>query len=29
MTKIDQGEIVIEGYRKEEGGAVTTAKCFE
>ncbi len=28
-TKIDQGEILIEGYRKPEGGAVTTAKCFE
>jgi hypothetical protein len=29
LTKIDQGEIVISGYRKPEGGAVTTAKCFE
>jgi hypothetical protein len=28
-TKIDQGEIVITGYRKPEGGAVTEAKCFE
>lgn len=29
ITKIDQGELVISGYRKPEGGAVTTAKCFE
>ncbi|MCC6597901.1 MAG: hypothetical protein IT559_03850 [Alphaproteobacteria bacterium] len=29
MTKIDQGELVISGYRKPEGGAVTTVKCFE
>ncbi len=29
QTKIDQGEIVITGYRKPEGGAVTEAKCFE
>ena len=28
-TKIDQGPIVISGYRKPEGGTVTTAKCFE
>jgi hypothetical protein len=29
LTKIDQGELVISGYRKPEGGAVTTAACFE
>lgn len=31
MTKVDQGEIVISGYRKDEpmGGTVTTAACFE
>jgi len=28
-TKLDQGEIVIKGHREPEGGAVTTAACFE
>lgn len=27
-TRVDQGEIVIKGYRKPEGGAVTWAECF-
>ena len=27
-TRIDQGEIVIKGYRKDEGGAVTWAECY-
>lgn len=27
-TRIDQGEIVIKGYRKPEGGAVTWAECY-
>lgn len=31
MTKVDQGEIIISGYRKDDpmGGTVTTAACFE
>lgn len=29
QTKIDQGEIVIHGHRKPEGGAETWADCFE
>ena len=29
LTRVDQGEIVISGYRKPEGGTVTTAACFE
>ena len=29
MTKIDQGEIVIHGKRKPEGGAETWADCYE
>jgi hypothetical protein len=29
QTKIDQGEIVIKGFRKDEGGAQTWAECFE
>ncbi len=29
QTRIDQGPIVISGYRKPEGGAVTTAACFD
>lgn len=28
-TKIDQGEIVIKGYRKPEGGTDTYAECYE
>lgn len=28
-TRIDQGEIVIQGHRKPEGGTETTAQCFE
>ncbi len=28
-TKIDQGEIVIKGRRKPEGGAETWAECYE
>lgn len=28
-TKIDQGEIVIKGRHKPEGGAETWAECFE
>jgi hypothetical protein len=28
-TKIDQGEIVIKGERKPEGGTNTWAECFE
>lgn len=28
-TRIDQGPIVISGYRKPEGGTETTAACFE
>ncbi len=28
-TKIDQGEIVIKGFRKPEGGAKTWAECYE
>jgi hypothetical protein len=28
-TRIDQGEIVIKGHRKPEGGAETWAECFE
>lgn len=28
-TRIDQGEIVIKGRRKPEGGAETWAECFE
>lgn len=28
-TKIDQGEIVIKGYRKPEGGTETWAECFQ
>lgn len=27
-TKIDQGEIVIKGYRKPEGGTETWAECY-
>src|SRR5262245_41115502 len=29
MTRIDQGEIVIKGYKKPEGGTNTYAECFE
>lgn len=29
QTRIDQGEIVIHGYRKPEGGTVTEADCFD
>lgn len=29
QTRIDQGPIIVTGYRKPEGGAVTEAKCFE
>lgn len=29
MTRIDQGEIVIQGHRKPEGGTDTKALCFE
>ncbi|MGB4108207.1 MAG: hypothetical protein WBK55_10500 [Alphaproteobacteria bacterium] len=29
MTRIDQGEIVIKGHRKPEGGTDTWAECFE
>lgn len=28
-TRIDQGPIVISGFRKPEGGTDTTAACFE
>ncbi len=28
-TRIDQGPIIISGYRKPEGGTVTTAACFD
>ena len=28
-TRIDQGEIVIQGHRKPEGGTETKALCFE
>lgn len=28
-TRIDQGEIVITGTRKPEGGTITTAACYE
>lgn len=28
-TKIDQGEIVIKGFRKPEGGTDTYAECYE
>ncbi len=28
-TKIDQGEIVIKGFRKPEGGTNTYAECYE
>ena len=28
-TRIDQGPIVISGFRKPEGGTETTAACFE
>lgn len=28
-TRIDQGEIVIKGYRKPEGGTNTYAECYE
>lgn len=28
-TKIDQGEIVVKGYRKPEGGTNTYAECYE
>lgn len=28
-TKIDQGEIVIKGYRKPEGGTETWAECYQ
>jgi hypothetical protein len=28
-TKVDQGEIVIKGYRKPEGGTDTFAECYE
>jgi hypothetical protein len=28
-TKIDQGPIVIKGYRKPEGGTETYAECYE
>lgn len=28
-TRIDQGEIVVKGYRKPEGGAKTWAECFD
>ncbi len=28
-TKIDQGEIVIKGYKKPEGGTDTYAECYE
>ena len=27
-TRIDQGDIVITGHRKPEGGTVTTATCY-
>lgn len=29
LTKVDQGPIIISGYRKPEGGTNTTAACFE
>lgn len=29
ITAVDQGEIVISGRRKPEGGTVSTAACFE
>ena len=29
QTRIDQGEIVITGFRKPEGGTETKATCFE
>jgi len=29
ITRIDQGDIVIKGYRKPEGGTNTWAECFE
>ena len=29
QTKIDQGPIIISGYRKPEGGTETSAACFE
>jgi len=29
QTRIDQGEIVVHGYRKKEGGAKTWAECFQ
>jgi len=28
-TRIDQGEIVIKGYRKPEGGTETWAECYK
>jgi hypothetical protein len=28
-TKVDQGEIVIKGYRKPQGGTETYAECYE
>lgn len=28
-TRIDQGEIVIKGYKKPEGGTNTYAECYE
>jgi hypothetical protein len=28
-TRVDQGEIVIKGYRKPEGGTDTYAECYE
>ncbi len=29
MTRIDQGEIIIQGQRKPEGGTETKALCYE
>lgn len=29
ITRIDQGEIVIKGFRKPEGGTQTWAECYE
>ncbi len=28
-TRVDQGEIVIKGYRKPEGGTETWAECYQ